>query len=43
MELAQHQPTTRAAFAQIHGVGEAKLKSFAEPFLELIRENAASQ
>ena len=36
MELAHSRPTTRAAFAQIHGVGEAKLRNFAEPFLELI-------
>jgi len=38
IELAQRRPTTRAAFAQIHGVGEAKLRNFAEPFLELIRQ-----
>jgi len=38
IELAQRRPATRAAFAQIHGVGEAKLRNFAEPFLELIRQ-----
>jgi ATP-dependent DNA helicase RecQ len=38
LELARLQPTSRAAFAQIHGVGEAKLNNFAEPFLDLIRQ-----
>ena len=35
-ELAQKRPTTREAFARIHGVGAAKLDKFAAPFLELI-------
>jgi ATP-dependent DNA helicase RecQ len=43
MELAERQPVSRAAFAQIHGVGEAKLQNFAEPFLDLIQSQGANQ
>jgi ATP-dependent DNA helicase RecQ len=43
MELAERQPASRADFAQIHGVGEAKLQNFAEPFLDLIRLEVPSQ
>ena len=38
IELAALRPTTREAFATVKGVGRAKLDSFAEPFLEAIRE-----
>ncbi len=37
IDMARRAPTTRDAFAEVHGVGAAKLKEFAEPFLGLIR------
>ncbi|MBT4889796.1 MAG: DNA helicase RecQ [Rhodospirillales bacterium] len=35
-DMAFHQPQDEEAFADIHGVGEAKLKKFAEVFLKVI-------
>ena len=35
-EMARAYPTTRAEFRRIPGVGEQKLKDFAEPFLDAI-------
>ena len=43
LELAERRPTTREAFAEIHGVGAAKVKNFAEPFLELIRREGVTE
>jgi ATP-dependent DNA helicase RecQ len=37
-EMARAYPTTPAAFGRIPGVGEQKLKDFAEPFLAAIAE-----
>jgi len=39
LELAAHRPADREAFAQIHGVGAAKLKDFAQVFLRAIAEH----
>lgn len=36
IELARDKPADRIAFARIFGVGEAKLRDFAEPFLQRI-------
>ena len=36
--MAQHRPATREEFAQIHGVGEAKLRDFADIFLAEIAD-----
>ncbi|MBA2433021.1 MAG: DNA helicase RecQ [Chthoniobacterales bacterium] len=41
-EMARSYPTTPAEFRRIPGVGEQKLKDFAEPFLTAIREYLAS-
>ncbi len=40
-EMARLRPTTRLAFAQIPGVGQAKLERYAEAFLGVIREFVA--
>ena len=37
-EMARSYPTTPAEFRRIPGVGEQKLKDFAEPFLAAVRE-----
>jgi hypothetical protein len=36
-EMAKHYPTTSVQFRRIPGVGEQKLKQFAEPFLDKIK------
>ena len=36
LEMAETLPANEAEFARVFGVGEAKLKNFAEPFLALI-------
>ena len=36
VDMAQRRPRTEAEFAEVHGVGAAKLKQFAEPFLAAI-------
>ena len=41
-EMARTYPTTRVEFRRIPGVGEQKLKDFAEPFLTAITEYLAS-
>ena len=41
-EMARTYPTTRPEFRRIPGVGEQKLKDFAEPFLGAITEYLAS-
>ncbi|MDP6872011.1 MAG: DNA helicase RecQ [Alphaproteobacteria bacterium] len=40
LDMAQNRPATEDEFAQIHGVGQAKLKKFAAPFLAVISEHA---
>jgi ATP-dependent DNA helicase RecQ len=45
IEMARDKPADRIAFARVFGVGEAKVRDFAEPFLQAIsdfRENAAA-
>ncbi|HER25729.1 MAG TPA: ATP-dependent DNA helicase RecQ, partial [Rhodospirillales bacterium] len=37
-EMARLQPRNEAAFADIHGVGAAKLEKFAAIFLEIMTE-----
>ncbi len=36
MDMARRRPRDEAEFADVHGVGKAKLRDFAGPFLELI-------
>ena len=36
IEMARDAPRSREAFAQVSGVGKAKLKEFCDPFLEVI-------
>ncbi len=36
LHMAHSRPATAEEFATIHGVGQAKLRKFAEPFLDLI-------
>ena len=38
VDMVQRRPRTEAEFAEVHGVGTAKLKQFAEPFLAAIVE-----
>ena len=40
IDMARSQPATRADFAQLHGVGAAKLERFADTFLEEVRRYA---
>jgi len=40
-DMARRRPSNEAEFAEINGVGAAKLKSFAEPFLEAIAVSSA--
>ncbi len=35
-DMARRRPQTAAEFAEVHGVGEAKVREFAEPFLAAI-------
>ena len=35
-DMARRRPTSRDAFAEVHGIGAAKLAKFAEPFVALI-------
>jgi ATP-dependent DNA helicase RecQ len=39
-DMAVRAPQSREEFAEVHGVGAAKLKDLAEPFLKIIGENA---
>jgi ATP-dependent DNA helicase RecQ len=41
IDMAQRRPTTRSAFAEIHGVGQAKLDRYADAFLAVLRESTA--
>ena len=38
VDMARRRPRTEAEFAEVQGVGAAKLKQFAEPFLAAIVE-----
>ncbi|HEY9538731.1 MAG TPA: HRDC domain-containing protein, partial [Kiloniellaceae bacterium] len=38
VDMARRRPSSHADFAQVFGVGEAKLRDFAEPFLKAIAE-----
>lgn len=38
IEMAALRPSTRAAMAEIHGIGAAKLERFADAFLRVIRD-----
>jgi ATP-dependent DNA helicase RecQ len=40
-DMARQRPTSLDAFARVHGVGAAKLREFAAPFLELIASHGA--
>ena len=40
--MAANKPADEAEFAQVFGVGEAKLKKFAEPFLAVIAKFTAA-
>ncbi len=39
-DMVRRKPRTVDDFAQVHGVGAAKLEKFAEPFLDVIRQSA---
>jgi ATP-dependent DNA helicase RecQ len=39
LDMAKTRPASEAEFANIHGVGQAKLKKFAAPFLAVIAEH----
>ncbi len=41
-DMARRKPKTKADFAEVHGVGAAKLRDLAEPFLALIADRAAA-
>ncbi len=41
-DMARRRPLTREAFAAVHGVGAAKLRDLADPFLSAIAEYASS-
>jgi ATP-dependent DNA helicase RecQ len=38
-DMARKQPRSEADFATVHGVGAAKLRDFARPFLSCIAEH----
>ena len=40
-ELARLRPASPAAMLSVRGVGQKKLETFGEPFLQLIAERAA--
>ena len=39
IDMAKRKPTTMPEMAEVHGVGESKLKRYGEAFLEVIREH----
>ena len=41
-DMAERRPRTRDEFAEVHGVGAAKLKDFAILFLDLIRAHEST-
>jgi ATP-dependent DNA helicase RecQ len=40
VDMAVKRPTTRSAFGEIHGVGQAKLQRYGEAFLNVVRGHA---
>jgi ATP-dependent DNA helicase RecQ len=42
IDMAARKPLTANEFAEVHGVGAAKLKEFADPFLAAIRNHQAA-
>jgi ATP-dependent DNA helicase RecQ len=40
IDMAAKRPTTRSAFADVHGVGQAKLDRYADAFLAVVQEHA---
>jgi len=40
IDMARRKPSNGDEFAEVHGVGAAKLRDFAEPFLAAINETA---
>jgi ATP-dependent DNA helicase RecQ len=40
LDMAARKPTTRHAFASVHGVGQAKLDRYADAFLAVVQEYA---
>ncbi len=38
IDMASRKPLTKNEFARVHGVGDAKLKKFADPFLQTITD-----
>ena len=42
VDMASKKPASEAEFAQVFGVGEAKLRDFAEPFLAVIAKFTGS-
>jgi ATP-dependent DNA helicase RecQ len=43
IDMARRKPTTAAEMANVHGVGEAKLKQYGADFLDVIRQHEAAQ
>ena len=43
LDMARRKPATLAGMAEVHGVGEAKLRRYGEVFLETIRQHAAGR
>jgi ATP-dependent DNA helicase RecQ len=39
IDMAVKRPTSRRAFGEIHGVGQAKLDRYAEAFVAVVREH----
>jgi ATP-dependent DNA helicase RecQ len=42
-DMARRRPRTAAEFAEVHGVGQAKLRDFSEPFLAAIATAATAE
>jgi ATP-dependent DNA helicase RecQ len=42
IDMAARRPANEVEFAEVHGVGAAKLKEFASTFLEAIRNHQAA-
>ena len=40
VDMARRKPANRNEFADVHGVGAAKLRDFADPFLAAINDGA---
>ena len=41
VDMAHKKPADEAAFAAVFGIGEAKVRKFAQPFLSVIAEHTA--